>query len=799
MGEILKFFDTSGYPARWFCGDAWMQQPHMGWLHILSDLAIFGAYFAIPCILIYFFRKRADLPFRMIFLLFGAFILLCGSTHLIESIIFWWPVYPFSGLVKLLTALVSWGTVVALVRIVPEAMAMRSPQELEREVHAREAAENALIAANRELESRVQSRTADLQRANELLHQEREWFRATLLSIGDGVIVTDSHGSVALLNSVAQNLTGWTEAEAKGKPLATVFPIVNEKTRQPVQNPALDALQHGKVVTLANPAILISKTGIERPVSDSGAPIRDTAGSVNGAVLVFRDETDRRDRDEKLRLSLQRLDLVVNSSEVGLWYCDLPFANLEWNAKCKEHFWWPPEYQVTIDDFYARLHPEDRERTRNSIETALNTSSGYDIEYRTVSDTGAIRWVRAIGRGFNDESGKPIRFDGITIDVSERKRNEESLREAHRSKDRFLATLAHELRNPLAPLRTGLKVLRMAPAKNDTTARTEEIMDRQLSAMVRLVDDLLDISRISSGKLLLRREPVELGVVLQNAIDASRPLIDSFNHTLEVEQPAQPLRLNVDGVRIAQVFQNILNNAAKYTDKKGRIGVRVFEKDAHAVVNIHDNGSGIAADDLPRLFDMFAQFAGRVEQLHGGLGIGLSLAKSLVEMHDGTLTASSEGLGKGTAFIITLPLAPAQESPPTEESSALLPPKGLRILVVDDNVDAAESLSTFLELTGYACRTVHSAADALKIAPDFQPQVVLSDIGLPEMNGYELCRRIRKEPWGEEIVLIAVSGWGQPKDIQRSIDAGFNLHQTKPVDPEVLLLRIGELVAAKSR
>lgn len=798
MDDFFKFFDTSGFPARWFCGEGWSQHPSVGWLHIVSDLAIFGAYFAIPCILIHFARKRADLPFRMIFLLFGGFILFCGTTHLVEAIIFWWPVYPFSGVVKLLTALISWGTVVALIRIVPQALAMRSPQELEREVHAREAAENALIAANRELESRVEARTADLKRANELLHQEREWFRATLLSIGDGVIVTDSHGSVALLNSVANNLTGWSEAEAKGKPLATVFPIINEKTRQPVENPALAALMTGKVVTLANHTLLIAKDGTERPISDSGAPIRDTAGALSGAVLVFRDESDRRERDQKLRLSSERLDLVVNSSEVGLWFCDLPFANLEWNAKCKDHFWWPPEFQVTIDDFYARLHPDDRERTRKSIETALGTNTGYDIEYRTVSDAGQIRWVRAIGRGFKDEHGKPVRFDGITIDVTDRKRNEESLREAHGYKDRFLATLAHELRNPLAPLRTGLKVLRMAPAKNDTTARTEEIMDRQLTAMVRLVDDLLDVSRISTGKLLLRREPVYLNDVLQNAIDASRPLLDAFQHTLNVELPSRPLRLNVDAVRIAQVFQNILNNAAKYTDAKGHITLKASEENGRAVVSIRDNGIGLAPDDLPRLFDMFAQFAGRPERLHGGLGIGLSLAKSLVEMHDGTLVAHSEGLGKGAEFVVTLPLDAAVDSAAASAGAPAALPKGLRILVIDDNVDAAESLSTYLELAGHTCRTVHSAADALKAGPEFQPQFVLSDIGLPEMDGYELARCIRKEPWGEKILLIAVSGWGQPKDIQRSMDAGFNLHMTKPVDPEVMLQRIVERMAKHS-
>lgn len=793
MNSFFQFFDTSKYPARWFCGTGWAEHPAVGWLHILSDLAIFSAYFAIPCILVHFARRRSDLPFRMIFLLFGGFILFCGTTHLIEAIIFWWPIYPFSGVVKFMTAVISWATVIALIRIVPQALSMRSPQELEREVHAREAAENALIAANRDLESRVQTRTADLQRANELLHQEREWFRATLLSIGDGVVATDSRGNVSFLNAVAQDLTGWTESESKGKPLQTIFNIVHEKTRQPVENPALAALQHGKIVTLANHTILIAKNGRECPINDSAAPIRDTAGNLSGAVLVFRDESERREREAKLKLNTERLDLIVNSSEVGLWYCDLPFANLEWNAKCKEHFWWPANEQVTIDKFYARLHPEDRERTRASIEAALSNVSSYDIEYRTVSDEDRIRWVRAIGRGFYDQSGKPVRFDGITIDATERKQNEESLRQAHLYKDRFLATLAHELRNPLAPLRTGLKILRLAPEKNELTHRTEEIMDRQLAALVRLVDDLLDVSRISKGKMLLRKESVNLATVLQNAIEASRPVLDEHRHNLEVDLPASPLLLNADGVRLAQIFQNILNNAAKYSDDNGQIRVRAFQKDNRAVVSIKDSGCGIAREDMPKIFDMFTQLSSSLEKINGGLGIGLSLAKSLVEMHDGTITVNSEGPGTGCEFTVSLPLATElPENPPAEASVLEVASNPLRILVVDDNIDAADSLVTLLELSGHRCRMVHDAKSALEAFADFRPQLILSDIGLPEINGYDLARRIRRLEGGAEIRLIAVSGWGQPDDIKRAEEAGFDQHLTKPVDPDVLLQRIAE-------
>lgn len=787
MLELLKFFDTSGYPARWFCGKGWEQHPGLGWLHIISDIAIFAAYFTIPCILIYFLRKRRDLPFRMIFLLFGAFILSCGTTHLIDAIIFWWPIYPMAGLMKAATAIVSWATVMALVRVVPTVLNMRSPQELEREVSARVKAEASLILANQQLEERIRERTSELSRANELLHQEREWLKATLLSIGDGVIATDINGRITMLNPVAQNLTGWSLLEAVDQPIESVFKVINENTRQPVENPAIGALQRGCAVTLANHTLLIRKDNIEHPISDSGAPIRDSSGKLSGAVLVFRDETDRRERERSLLLSRQRLDLVVNSSEIGLWYCDLPFANLDWNAKCKEHFWLQPDQQITIDIFYARLHPEDRERTRICIEHALQSNSNYDIEYRTVSPNGDIRWIRAIGRGFQNTDGVPIRFDGITVDVTERKKNEEALRDAHLSKDRFLATLAHELRNPLAPLRTGLRILRLSKEKNSTTIRTEEMMDRQLTAMVRLVDDLLDISRISSGKLLLRKEFVEIKSVINQAIEASRPLIDASNHTLTVELPDYPMSLCIDAVRIAQVLQNLLNNAAKFTEQNGYIHVKLTYETNIVKICIRDTGIGIASENLEKVFDMFTQFSGKTDHAYDGLGIGLSLSKSLIEMHEGTIAVSSEGGGKGTEFVITLPKNLEVTDESKLEKSDSFSNNEMRILIVDDNQDAAESLAVFLSLAGHTCKVVYDAKSALAEAPRFSPNIILSDIGLPDMDGYALARQIRKEEWGKTLALVAVSGWGQSQDIARSKEAGFNLHLTKPVDPDQLL------------
>lgn len=315
MTEFLAhLFDTSDFPARWHCGN-WSD--FHGWLHILSDLGVWSAYFAIPCILGFFIARRRDLPFRTIFLLFGAFILACGTTHLMEAAIFWWPAYRLAGVIKLLTAAVSWGTVVALVPVVPKVLSMRSPEELEREIALRTKAEQELQHANAELERRVQERTTELQSANAALYREREWFSTTLASIGDAVIATDTDGRVTMLNSVAESLAGWSRREAVGQPLTAIFRIINEKTRQPVEDPASQAIQTGIIIGLANHTLLISKDGTERPIADSAAPIKDDQGAIFGAVLVFRDVSEQRKAEASLEES-RRLYLDLYESAPDL-------------------------------------------------------------------------------------------------------------------------------------------------------------------------------------------------------------------------------------------------------------------------------------------------------------------------------------------------------------------------------------------------------------------------------------------------------------------------------------------------
>lgn len=387
----------------------------------------------------------------------------------------------------------------------------------------------------------------------------------------------------------------------------------------------------------------------------------------------------------------------------------------------------------------------------------------------------------------HNEMGGLIGAVNVLVDISDRKRSEDALKEADRSKNEFLATLAHELRNPLAPIRAAVKILQIkSPAPESQAAL--DVIERQTRQMTRLIDDLLDVARITSNKLELRREQIELREVLKAAVETSRPLIEQRGHKLTVRSPLAPIHIDGDPVRLAQVISNLLNNAAKYTERGGRIWLTATRKGNDAVIKIRDTGIGIPAEVMPHIFQMFTQADRTVHGSAGGLGIGLTLVKRLIEMHGGTITAQSEGRGKGSEFILRVPTASAcfsQPEIPTRKATTE-PRKSIRILVVDDNQDSADSLGMLLELLGNEVRIAHDGLAGVNLANEFQPGVVLLDIGLPTLNGFEAAERIRQQPWGKKAVMIAVTGWGETVDRGRSKKAGFDYHLVKPVDPDVL-------------
>jgi signal transduction histidine kinase/ActR/RegA family two-component response regulator len=359
------------------------------------------------------------------------------------------------------------------------------------------------------------------------------------------------------------------------------------------------------------------------------------------------------------------------------------------------------------------------------------------------------------------------------------------LREADRRKDVFLASLAHELRNPLAPIRTGVAILRMTGA--DARAPTVlAMMERQLQHMARLLDDLLDVSRISRGKITLHQERIDLRDVVGAAVEANRPLMEEMGHQLSVSVPSEPAFLNADPVRLAQILSNLLNNAAKYTPPGGQIVLKAEHRGDEVEVAVADNGNGIPGESLESIFEMFTQVGSQSSNGQTGLGIGLSLAKGLIALHGGTIEAHSQGLGHGSEFRIRLPTRLTPNEGSATPGRKVMTPRRLKVLVVDDNHDAAESLSMLLQLKGHEVRMAYDGENAVQLAADFRPHTVLLDLGMPKMNGYDACRRIRDHEWGAQMTLIAVTGWGQEEDRRKSTDAGFDGHLVKPVDPEAL-------------
>ncbi|HET9576465.1 MAG TPA: ATP-binding protein [Usitatibacter sp.] len=380
-----------------------------------------------------------------------------------------------------------------------------------------------------------------------------------------------------------------------------------------------------------------------------------------------------------------------------------------------------------------------------------------------------------------DEIGELVdAFNGMLAEVA---RRAEALREADRRKDEFLATLAHELRNPLAPLRNALEILRIAGNDPERAARAREMMERQLNQMVRLVDDLLDVSRITTGKLAVRKTVVELQGVVRDALETVRPFIESRQHTLELHLADEPIMVNADRTRLGQVFANLLNNAAKYTHPGGHITLGLAREGSEGVVRVRDNGIGLAPESVASIFDMFVQLDRSLERSQAGLGVGLTLARRLVELHDGEISAHSEGTGRGSEFVVRLPVTQAAAVPAAQAAAQRKPGAARRILLADDNVDFANSLGHLLETHGHTVRVVHDGAQALEAATHFEPDIAFLDIGMPKIHGYELARRLKAQPRTARCMLVAVTGWGQEDDRKRAREAGFDRHLVKPVDP----------------
>lgn len=581
---FLRLFDTTGFPPRWKCGAGWHDDPGLGWLHIISDVGVGTAYVAIPLVLVYFvLNRRKDLPFQTVFWLFGAFILACGSTHFMDASLFYWPAYRLAGLIKLFTALVSWATVLALVPIVPKALSLKSPSELEREVAERKRAEEALRVAHRELERRVAERTAELGAANTALQAE-----------------------------------------------------IAERQRT----------------------------------------------------------------EDRLRDALAERDRLLI----------------------------------------------DAEAARDEAEAA------------------------------------------------------------NRLKDEFLANLSHELRTPLNAILGWSQLLRTGAPASQELEQGLETIERNAQMQTRIIEDLLDVSRIISGKLRLDVQVVRLSEVVQGALDSITPAAQAKGITLQPVIDPQAGLIAGDPARLQQVVWNLLSNAVKFTPRDGQVRLTVERVDSHIEIIVSDTGAGIPADFLPYVFDRFRQLDSSSTRRIGGLGLGLSIVRQLVELHGGSVEATSAGAGQGAKFVVKLPIAALRISPedePPRERPRVTPEgngrkqraslTGLNVLVVDDEPDARELIRRVLVEAGATATVCGSAGEAIEALARERPQVLISDIGMPEQDGYELLRQVRRIAAFKALPAIALTAFARSEDRQRALLAGFQMHLAKPVDAAELTIVVASL------
>ena len=638
-------------------------------------------------------------------------------------------------------------------------------------------------------------------------HGQRDWLRVALDKVGDAVVTTDGQGRLTFMNPAAERLTGTSAAEAQSRPLADVLLLLEPETRQPV----VLLLQPGGPAD--REVLLVDPAGEERRLGVTVDRFEETdRRSFAGAVLVLRDVTASARAEDALRESQERYRAFIEQSSEGIWRfeleepisIDLPVEEqidlayqrgvlAECNRVMAQMYGLSDESEIVgarLGQLLPSSDPHNIKYLRNFIESGyrLTGAESHELDAEGNPKVFLNNLVGVV------EDGHLVRAWGSQLDITEQKRLEEELRRraeelvgADRRKDQFLAMLAHELRNPLAPIRNSVELMRQVETLDPTFQPSREMVERQVKHLARLVDDLLDVSRITQGSIRLRKEVVDLGTIVQRAVEGTRPLVESRAHELSLQLPAETLRIEADSTRLEQVVSNLINNAAKYTMPGGHIWVTAACEGDEAVVRVRDTGIGVPPDVLDRVFEPFVQQTdGSLARTNGGLGVGLTLVRSLIEMHGGRVEAESPGLGQGSEFVVRLPAhLPAEATLPAEPSAANAT-RPLKVLVVEDNIDAAESLATLLRLWNHDVSVVHDGRSALEAAREQQPEVVLLDIGLPGLDGYQVARRLRDEIGLDHALLVAMTGYGQPEDRRRSQEAGIQYHFVKPVEPLVL-------------
>jgi PAS domain S-box-containing protein len=600
-----------------------------------------------------------------------------------------------------------------------------------------------------------------------------------------GIFVLDPQGHVVSWNAGAQKVQGYTADEIIGQHFSVFYPPDAIASGWP-QEELRRAVQHGR---LEDEGWRVRKDGSRFWANVTITPIHDGSGGLAGFAKVTRDLSERRAQEEQLRESEERLRLLVeNVRDYAIFMLDEDGNVRSWNSGARDINGWEAHEIIgkPLATFYT---PQDRDEGKPQAELeAAKLFGRVENEGWRVRKDGTVYWVNAVVSAIRSGDGKLIGFAKVTRDMTERRRLEELERSSRRMNE-FLAMLAHELRNPLAPIRNAVTVMQLEELPTPALRNCRDIIDRQLTHVTRLVDDLLDIGRISTGKVKLRLEVVRVGEVVSRSVEAAKPLIDSRRHRLTVEAPTQPIYVNADPTRLSQILQNLLVNAAKYTPDGGSITLKAESAEGFATISVSDNGRGIAQHDLESIFELFRQ-AHADSPTESGLGIGLTLARSLAEMHGGTLEARSPGPGQGSTFTVRLPAVQSAAAAPTPAVGGST--HGRRILVVDDNRDSADTTTAILRLLGSEVEAAYSGASAVELARHFLPNVVLLDIAMPDVDGFETLKRMRAAPGLEKVFAIAMTGYGTQEDKRRTLDAGFDAHLTKPVELDALVALLND-------
>ena len=637
----------------------------------------------------------------------------------------------------------------------------------------------------------------------------------------DAVVILDRASRIRYANPAVSDIFGYRPEEMIGEHIEIIQP---ERLRE-LHRRGLERYLATGVKRLnwrATEAFGLHRHGHEFPIEIAFSHLSHTQGDLFAAFI--RDISDRKQAEEALRIGRVRMDLVLEGADVGLWSCPLPLDRLEWDARVKRHFWLEPNAEVTVDIFFERLHPDDRERVREEIRQSIEGRGTYETEYRTVApETGAEKWIRAVGRAFHDDAGTPVGFDGITIDVTAR-RQADAEREAllvseraarteaervSRTKDEFLATLSHELRTPLNAIVGWSQLLGgEGPPKPEDLAEGLKVIERNARVQAQLIEDLLDMSGIISGKVRLNVQPVDLAEVLHAAVASVAPAAEA--RSIRIQKIVEPLAGPVmgDPSRLQQVVWNLLSNAIKFTPKEGRVQIILKPVNSHIEIVVSDTGAGIRPEFLPHVFERFRQADATTTRRYGGLGLGLAIVKNLTEMHGGEVRAASPGENLGATFTVLLPLAiahqheadaPAEREHPraSHRLSMDCPPAldGAHVLVVDDERDARALVKRILEECDAIVTVAASPTEGLATLRRGGIHVIVSDIGMPGTDGYQFIRAVRKlsDDEGGKVPAIALTAFARSEDRQRAMLAGFDMHIAKPVEPAELIAVVARL------